>query len=250
VTDARHNLGVTVSPLGDLHAAIAWASRSGLRGVQWGATEPGARPRDLGPSARRELRALLSRFELQCSGVDALVPPAHFSDPANVDRAVEAVAAACGLAADLGHAPVTVRLPEPDPASSTRKDAIAAIERAAERVGVVVADLSGGAGARWPPVGAAIDPAACLAAGADPVAAVAGAGARVAAVRVVDLSRDGVRGPVGDPRSGRVDVLAYRIAVESTGFGGMPVIDCRGWREPAAGVLASALAWARAVGHP
>ena len=147
MTDARQNLGVTVSPLGDLHAAIAWASRSGLRGVQWGATEPGARPRDLGPSARRELRALLSRFELQCSGVDALVPPVHFSDPANVDRAVEAVAAACGLAADLGHAPVTVRLPEPDPASSTRKDAIAAIERAAERVGVVVADLSGGAGA-------------------------------------------------------------------------------------------------------
>lgn len=250
MTGARHNLGVTVSPLGDLHRAISWASSAGLVGVQWSATEPGARPRDLGPSARRELRALLTRLELRCSGVDALVPPAHLADPALVGRAVDAVAAACALAADLGHAPVTVRLPDADPASSTRRDAVAAIERAAERVGVVIADLSGGIDARWPPVGVAIDPAACLADGTDAAAAVAAAGARCAAVRIADLSRDGVRGPIGDPRSARVDVLAYRVAVESTGFAGLPVIDCRGWRDPAAGVLASAQAWARAVGHP
>ena len=246
---ARHHLGVTIAPLGDPHAAVDWVSKAGIRGVQWSATEPGMRPRDLGPSARRDVRALLVRREVACSGVDALVPESHLVDPRHAQRAIDAVVAACGLAADLGHAPVTVRIPAADPATrAARQEALATIVAAAERLGVRIADLGGGADATWPPVGVAVDPAAVLAGGGDPAAVVAAAGSRCEAVRVVDLLRDGTRGPLGVPGAGRLDALAFRIAAEAAGFGGMPVIDCRGWRDPAAGALSTAAAWSSLAG--
>ena len=249
---ARHHLGVTTAPLGDPHAAIDWVSSTGIRGVQWSATEAGMRPRDLGPSARRDIRALLVRREVVCSGVDAIVPESHLVDPRHAQRAIDAVVAACGLAADLGHVAVTVRLPAAatadGPFDGARSDAIATIVAAAERVGVRIADLGGGQGVPWPPVGVAVDPAAVLADGGDPSAVVAAAGTRCEAIRVVDLLRDGMRGPLGLQGAGRLDALSFRIAAEAAGFAGLPVIDCRGWRDPAAGILSTARAWSALAG--
>lgn len=238
-------LSVTVAPLGPPAEAMAWASAAGLRGVQLGVTGAGLRPRDLGPSARRDLRATLTRLELVASGLDALVPAAHFLDPATVERAVDAVEGACALAAELGRVPVTVQLPTAadDEQRARRRDVVVRLAAAADRMGVSIADLAGAPDAPWPPVGIAIDPAAVLAGGGDPSAEVSRAGPRLAAVRVVDLLRSGMRGPIGRPGESRLDVLAFRVAVEVGGFRGLPVIDCRQWADPREGVSQSVGAW-------
>lgn len=245
------NLGVTIAPLGDPAAAIAWASGRSFRGVQLSATQPGMRPRDLGPSARRDLRATLVRHEVVASGIDAFVPATHLVDPRHAERAVEAICAACELAAELGRVSVVVQFPEPgaDAAESARRDAaIAMISAAADRVGVSVADLSGAPDAPWPPVGMAVDPAAVLASGGDPAASVSRAGTRLVAARVVDQLRSGLRGPVGLRGEGRLDVLAYRIAIDTAGFRGLPVVDCRQWADPCAGAEACLAAWPPGIG--
>lgn len=241
-------LSVTIAPLGVPGEAMAWASSAGLRGVQLGVTGAGLRPRDLGPSARRDLRATLTRLELVASGIDALVPGSHFLDPATVERAMDAVEGACGLAGDLGRVPVTVHLPSAtdDAQRARRRDVVTRLAAAADRVGVSLADLAGAVDAPWPPVGIAVDPAAVLADGGDPAAAVSGAGARLAGVRVVDLLRSGLRGPVGLSGESRLDVLAFRVAVEVGGFAGLPVIDCRQWADPREGIRHSADAWQHA----
>ena len=240
-------LSVTIAPLGAPGDAMAWASASGLRGVQLSVTGSGLRPRDLGPSARRDLRATLTRLELVASGIDALVPAAHFVDAATAERALDAVEGACVLAAELGRVPVTVHLPTADDEvqRARRRDVLARLAAGADRVGVTLADLGGAADAPWPPVGIGVDPAAVLAYGGDPAAAVSRAGPRLAGVRVVDLLRSGMRGPIGTPAEARLDVLAFRVAIEVGGFRGLPVIDCRQWSEPLEGVRQCADAWQR-----
>ena len=243
---AQARLGITVAPLGEPAAAIAWASARGFRGVQLSATQPGMRPRDLGGSARRDLRATLARNEVVASGIDVLVPAAHLVDPQHSERAVEAICAACELAAELGRVPVVVQLPEPsaDAAESARRSAaIAMIAAAADRVDVSVADLAGAGDAPWPPVGIAVDPAAMLAAGGDPATAASRAGSRLVAARVVDQLRTGLRGPIGVRGESRLDPLVYRIALDTAGFRGLPVVDCRQWTEPHAGAAQCLAAW-------
>ena len=253
MTRAQANVGVTVAPLGAPADAVAWVAAQGIRGIQWSATQAGMRPRELGESARRDIRALLARHELGCSGIDAMVPPAHLVDPQHAERAIDAIRAACELAADLGRAPVTVQLPDLPPeadarAGRARDEAIAAIVAAAERTGVAVADLGGAVGAPWPPVGVAIDPAAVLAGGGDPSAEAMRAGRRLRAARIVDLHRTGMRAPVGVGGASRLDPLAYRVALETAGFDGLPVIDCRQWDDPRGGVVDSLASWVAAIG--
>jgi sugar phosphate isomerase/epimerase len=108
---AQAHLAVTIAPLGEPAAAIAWASSRSFRGVQLSVKQPGMRPRDIGPSARRDLRATLTRHEVVASGIDALVPTSHLVDPQHSERAVDAICAACELAAELGRAPVVVQVP-------------------------------------------------------------------------------------------------------------------------------------------
>ncbi len=240
-------IGITIAPLGEPAPAVAWAAARGIRGVQWSATQAGMRPRELGASARRDIRALLVRHEMVLAGVDAIVPPAHLVDAQHAERALDAIRAACEFAADLGRPAVTVQLPEQGdaaPAQEARRAAVDALVAIADRSGVAIADLAGGALAPSPPIGVAIDPAAVLAAGDDPAAAVSRAGHRLLAARLVDLSRSGMRGPVGGGPGARLDLLAYRVALGISGFSGLPVVDCRQWADPRAGVEASVAAWA------
>ena len=104
-------LGVTIAALGDTAAALAWVASRGIAGVQLSATHPSMRPRDLGVSARRDLRATLARYELVVTGIDAWIPSEHFIDPAHADRAIEAACAACEFASEFGRVPVTLQLP-------------------------------------------------------------------------------------------------------------------------------------------
>jgi sugar phosphate isomerase/epimerase len=124
----------------------------------------------------------------------------------------------------------------------------AALAAAADLHGVrlaVGADVR--AGLRAPPFGTLLDPAALLATGIDPAAAATQAAGEVVAARVVDQLRSGLRGPIGSRGDGRLDVLAYRIALEASGFAGLPVIDARQWADPRGGVGQSVAAWTQAM---
>jgi sugar phosphate isomerase/epimerase len=262
-------LGVTIAALGDTAAALAWVASRGIAGVQLSATHPSMRPRDLGVSARRDLRATLARYELVVTGIDAWIPSEHFIDPSHADRAIEAACAACEFASEFGRVPVTLQLPRaasiagalgtaPHAAGASsnaaqeshaarRHDAIGAIASAAERSGVTIADASGAAGAPWPPMGVSLDPAAVLAEGGDPVNMVSQLGPRLVSARVVDLLRSGMRGPVGAAGESRLDVLGFRVALEMAGLARFPVIDARQWIVPHAGVIATVQAWGGAI---
>jgi len=247
----QHPVAATVAPLGGPASAFAWLSAAGIRGAQLSATQPGMRPRDLGESARRDLRATLVRLELVASGIDAWIPASHFTDPANVERAIDAVAAACELAGELGRVPVCVMLPAAgagDAPDARRRETIAAVTAAADRHGVTIADAGPSTDLPFPPFGRCIDPAAVLASGGDPALEASRAGTRLAAARIVDLTRAGMRGPVGIAGESRLDVLAYRIALEVAGFRGLAVVDARQWTDPRAGISACAAAWGAPAG--
>jgi sugar phosphate isomerase/epimerase len=250
--DDRPNLAVTIGPLGSadeplrVREALALVARLGYRGAQLNGTDPTMRPRDLGASARRDLKATLARVELVCSGIDLFIPPAHFEDPATVTRAVDAVQAALVLGAELGRAPVTVSLP--DTVEPSLRDALVAeAQRVGSRLLVPCHDLASIQKlSHSPAIGASIDCAAVLAAGGRPEELLLQAGDRFGAIRVVDLLRSGLRGPILEPRESRLDVLALKAALSlSDGARSMPaaVVDARQWSDARAGITASIARW-------
>ena len=246
-SDARPKLAATISPLGTgdaplgVREAIAWLSEIGLRGAQLSATDSATRPRELGASARRDLRATLARHELACAGLDFFIPTAHYTDPAHVARAFDALLGAIGLAADLGGAPVTAAIPPEAPA-----DFRAAIGAEAARLGVSVLIPAGASPAELAaPFAVSVDCAAVLAEAGRPEEVVARLGRALGGVRLVDLLRSGLRGPILEPAESRLDALAVRMALEVSGFAGLAVLDARQWQEPRRGILDSARRWAR-----
>ncbi|MFM1869109.1 MAG: hypothetical protein RL591_2517 [Planctomycetota bacterium] len=290
--DTRPNLAVTIQPLSladeplSVREALATVAALGYRGAQLNAADPATRPRDLGPSARRDLAATLARHELACAGIDLFIPPSHFADPAQQSRAFDAVIAAIGLGADLDRAPITLPLPD-DLASGLRQ----AIASEAERLGVQVliapkfetanvggpvrghvggpargnAEVNAGAGTAAasshatpaparslaatiePPFAAFVDCAAVLAAQASPEVLVSSLGDRLGAVRVVDLLRSGLRGPILEPRESRLDAVSLRLAIDLSPASrvGRPiaVVDARQWVDVRGGIERSILRW-------
>lgn len=227
-------LSVTALPLGGGLVAFDAAAALGLAGVQLDAADPSMRPRELGESARRDVAAALRRRGLACSGVDCLVPAERFQDPARVERALEAVHGALELAEALGRVAVCVQLPE------AHTDSTLHLQAEACRRGVPLADIT----VRAPTGSVCVDPAAWLAASIDVASEVASLGPRVAAARVVDLLRSGLRGPIGEPGAARLDAMAYRLALEVAGFQGLPVIDARQWADAPSQVARCAERWA------
>ena len=245
--DARPNLAATVAPLGadasplGVREAVAWLSELGVRGAQLSATDPATRPRDLGASARRDLRAMLARHELACAGLDFFIPAAHYTDPTHVSRAFDALLGAIGLAADLGGAPVTAAIPSDVPA-----DFRAAIGAEASRLGVAVLIPAGASPVDLAaPFAPAVDCATVLGESGRPEEVIARLGPRLGGVRLVDLLRSGLRGPILEPGESRLDALAVRMAIEVSSFAGLPVLDARQWQEPRRGIADSARRWAQ-----
>jgi len=228
-------LGVTLGPLGTPSEAIELAASWGLAGVQFDAGDPSLRPRELGESARRDLAATLRRRGLVASGIDCFVPVDRFADPARVERAVEAVQGCLVLSESLGRVPVCMHLPEKG-AEQVRDTLTAeAVRRGVALVAFTPCSAAATVG---------VDPAATLAAGQDPVAQVHQAAGRVGAARVVDLLSSGMRGPIGEPSGSRLDAMAWRLALEMSGFRGLPVIDARQWTQVRPGILATVERWA------
>jgi sugar phosphate isomerase/epimerase len=218
-----------LSPWGDSpRLMMEWAARS-FRFIQLDATLAGIRPRELDRSARRDIAAILRRLQLNLSGVDLWIPPAHFVTPAHMDRAIEAVNSAADFAGELatlnaGARPVvSLQLhPEVSPA------VLESLASAADRSGVRIADH------QWPrpelaptigPVGPGIDPAAIFMAGSDdPAASVSGLGLQIASARLSDVTSAGRT----KPGSGRLDLLKYEIALSTAAYASPLILDLRG----------------------
>jgi hypothetical protein len=215
------DLAVAVPAGSDLfRAQTAFAHGAGYRAVQLNAAAPGLRPRELDRSARRDLAAFLRRHELGISGVDLWIPPEHFADTAQVDRAVAAALAAIEFATDIdrlmvgavtattagdGRA-VCLSLP-----SGVNEAVVAALREKAIACAARVADFGGGVTPGTiveGVIGPGYDPAAALLAGASVNAAgTVKLPAGLIAARLTDANTFGRVAPGAS--GGRLDVLAY-----------------------------------------
>lgn len=232
---------------GSARTAIEWAAKLGFRAVRLDAML--LRARDLDRSARRDLSALLRRLSLECSGLDLWIPPQHFTDPARADRAASAATGAIELAGDLrtlggSPGPMAVSLTLPD------KGAESIVSQLAERAGtrnVVLADHAYPTGERSAALasepGAAvrigIDPASVLMGGGDPAAEASRAGRALASARLSDASSLGRVAP----GAGRLDELAYLVALSTAGFGGHVCLDLRGLPDQTSVALSTLSRW-------
>lgn len=237
--------GLDAEPFSSLpvREQIELAARRQFRAVHLDAARAGVRPRDLDRSARRDLASLLRRSDLVLGGLDLWIPPAHFADPARADRAAEAAILALGLAGELaglvpGSQPtVGVTLPRGAGAPGAILDAL---RGAAERAGSLLADFSlppTEAEAEFPGFG--LDPAAALAIGEDPARLASRRGPALVAARLSD------QGGVGrvTPGDGRLDLLAYRVAIETAGRCPVVALDLRGVRDHERALEAAREAW-------
>lgn len=221
---------------------IDLAAARGFRGVQLSAAAPGVRPRDLDRSGRRDLAAALKRRGLALAGVDLWIPREHLLDAATADRALGAVGEAIDLAAELaglmglsgrtGGSVIALSVALPVELSEAARTELG---RRAELTGVALADHTPATVEGAPePRTVGVDPAAMLALKRDPSAEVSRLGRRLAAARLSDLSDLGMRIAPGE-RGGRLDLLAYGVALATAGYSTPVPIDLRGVAEqPAA----------------
>lgn len=251
ITTQLPPLAATIAPLaGEAIEALEAISNMGYRAAQLSATQVGTRPRDLDISGRKDLVVRLRRFGLTCAGLDLWIPPAHYTESAFVDRAVDAVSQAVTLAAALGRCPVSIALPEQTEKNKSRLQEVReAIGACAEREGVWIADhgLDAALG-RWSPpssaaLGVGIDPPTLLAGGHDVTATIALARNNVVSARVVDLLQSGMRGPVHEPHDARLDLDSYAVALAAIPLRYAPVADARQWIDPRAGLQATLRHW-------
>ncbi len=239
-------LAPTLASLGDdPRPVMSRLKTAGFRAVQLSATATGLRPRDLDQSARRDVLATLKRNELSLSGIDLWIPVEHFIDQAHLDRALGATREAIELASDLGRCPISMNLPrhdESNEAADSPAELLEAIAGYSVHFGVAVADHSEAAQTREQ-FGLGIDPAVSLSRNEDPVSVVMRNHERLVSARLCDLLRSGMRGPVGDKTEGRLDVMAYRLALSVGGYKRPVVVDTRQWNDPWGGLEQTKLVW-------
>lgn len=234
------HLAPTAASLGnDLRLICDRLRRDGWRSIQLSAAMPGARPRELGASARRDLAATLRRTELVPAGMDLWIPQEHFLDQATVDRAVTSLDAACDLAADLGIATLSITLPGSDQLDAEIREVI---ESSSAKHGVLIADHRMPSRDSDDLCSAGIDPAACFSVDRDPVEVVLELAGRLVSPRLSDLVSTGLRGIPGDA-GGRLDIQAYRAAVETVASDRPVVLDLRQVTLPWEGMGIARSAW-------
>lgn len=242
-------LAATIAPIKLAPAeAIEFVASLGYRAVQLSATQAGMRPRELDGSSRRGIAQRLRQLGMVAGGVDLWIPPAHFSDPAQVDRAIDAVVGAIGLAQSLGKCPVSTLLPASDACTATMLSQVRQeIIRVAMQHGVQVADHGIDAvtskGESGESLAIGIDPPTLIAASVDVCSTIAGAASRLRAFRVVDLLRSGSRGPISEPGDARLEVLPIAAALAVADFKGSLVADARQWADPDGGLTATLARW-------
>ena len=234
-------------PAADPRAPIEWAAAAGFRAVVLDGAAPGLRARELDRSSRRDLAALLRRLELGFAGIDLWIPSSHFADPVHADRAVAAVAGAVELASDIaalsgGDPLLSLTLPREDLPTGTG-DALVAH---ADSRHAVLADH------RWPPdekpthdaLAVGLDPATVLLSGDNPAKAAARLGERLAVARLSDASEVARVEPGG--REGRLNDLAYVVALGTAKYSRPVVLDPRGLPAPGDAAVRALRWWSHA----
>lgn len=234
-------LAVTVDPLWrhdrqDLVKCLDALRALGYASVQFDATRPGLRARELSARARKDLLATLARQSVQLCGLDLFIPRKHWLDDGKVDRALAVTQQTLELAADLGRIPVSIALPAGQLPTDVADAVISAVD--AHSVPLAVhgedhhADLH-----TWLKsmdmklIRAAVDPAAVLASGRDPAQVISELGDQCGLARLSDYEpAAAARCALGQ---GELDVLAYRVAVSlaSHRFGPV-VVDLRHLEHP------------------
>ena len=237
-------LAPTAASLGnDLRLICDRLKRDGWWAIQLSAAMPGTRPRELGASARRDLAATLRRTELVPAGMDLWIPQEHFLDPSTIDRAVASFEAACGLAADLGITTLSITLPGSDQIDGEIREVV---ESSSVKHGVLIADHRVPSPETDDVESAGIDPAACFSVDRDPIEVVLELAGHLVAPRLSDLVSTGLRGIPGDV-GGRLDIQAYRAAVDTVAADRHVVLDLRQVTSPWEGMRTARSAW-RAAG--
>lgn len=227
-------LAPTLAPLTtaygiDVRGALKGIAAHGFRYVQLSAALHTIRPRDLGSSARRDLLALLRRMELLPAGIDLWIPEEHFTDSAQLDRAASAVIDAIELAADLNHIPVSVRLP-----AEVDSELLESFVSRADTCGVALADHN--PDSLHTTMG--VDPASDLLQGLDPAKRVTQA-SHLASARLSDASKV----QRFTPGSGKLDLVAYQVALVTAGYSRPCPLDLRSLHDPESAMVAAHDAW-------
>lgn len=237
-------LAPTLESLGDdPRVSLERLASLGFRFVQLSATQAGLRPRDLDNSARRDLAVKLRRWEIAPSGIDLWIPPAHFVETSNVDRAVDATKAAIELASDLDRCPVSMEFPSASDDDEVELQAvIAAIAEHAARFGIQLADHAVPV-SNWQYIGIGIDPAAWLSNNSDPAKAIHKNAQQIVSIRLCDLLTSGMRAPICQSQGAQLDIVQYQVAISVNGYLKPMVIDARQWQDPWTGIAQTANSW-------
>ncbi len=234
-----------ITPMGSPKAVIEAVHAIGVRGIALDAAAPDFRPRELTRSARRDLAASLRRRELEFTGLDLWIPPEHFADATNTQRAIDAVSQAAELSTELaalvgGRSRPVVSVVLPMEMNKTEREAIG---DHAQRVGAMIADHQPGQTNHPAGIGIGIDPAMVLMAGSSPGKAVTHAGKDLASVRLSDLSAMG-RCVIGAQGS-KLDVQGYAGALIVAGQEWI-VLDVREMPDPKVAAEHGRQVWAQA----
>ena len=227
-------------------AAIEEIHAMGVRGITLDASAPDFRPRSLARSARRDLAASLRRRELEFTGLDLWIPPEHFFDATNAHRAIDAVAQAAEMSAELatlvgGRSRPVVSVLLPTDMNETDRLAIGAN---AQRVGAIIADHLPEQSEHVAGIAIGVDPALVLMTGNSPGKAVTHAGEHLSSVRLNDMNAMG-RCVVGAP-GGKLDVKGYAGALIVAGQEWI-TLDVREMPDPSIAYQQARQAWSDAV---
>jgi hypothetical protein len=177
---------------------------------------------------------MLRRAGLGLSGLDLFIPPAHFSNSAHVDRAIQAVTNAAELLAELAGLLPTQRIVSLVMPADEQILAALPLEGFAQDRGVHLADHRvRESGTPAEPLGAGVDPASILLASLDPAKIVSRLGKAPLSARLSDANELG-RVQVG---TGRLDRLEYAVALHTAGYIASVIVDLRGVRDQSAGVV-------------
>jgi len=227
-------------------AAIDQIHTHGVRGIALDASVPDFRPRELTRSARRDLAASLRRRELEFTGLDLWIPPEHFSNPINAHRAIEAVAQAAEMSAELatlvaGRSRPIVSVLLPTDLGEPERLAIGA---SAQRVGALIADHQTEQAEQIAGIGIGIDPVLILMNGHSPGKAVTHASTQLAAARLCDVNAMG-RCVVGS-QGAKLDLKGYAgalIVASQASAQEWITLDLRQLPDPAQAIERSTQAW-------
>jgi len=235
-----------LTPAAALQAGLTAARVVRCSAVQLDGTEPGMRARELDRSGRRDVAATLRRNGLTFTGIDLWIPESHFTSGQHVDRAVEAVVQACGLAGELGRLveesgkpSVSIGLPEQNP-----RELVSVLVTAAMRAGVLLADHHRSLAESGAVLGIGFDPASEILAGRDVAVSAAKLAHVINDARLTDASAR-ERMVVGH---GKLDVPAYKAVLRTVTALSHVVVDTRDRSDPVEAAREAVNEWIAADG--